>query len=117
MAHETYDEYWKSHSIYQHLRNIKPAILTVGGWCDVEDLHGTLGTYRTVEKEYPGLQNTLVMGPWAHGRWSSLTIGNENRGVSSFDGTRAYFQTKVELPFFNCYLKWRGPEPARGRRS
>jgi hypothetical protein len=109
MAHETYDDYWEAISIYPHLRNIKPAILTVGGWYDAEDLHGTLGTYRFIEKQNPGLQNTIVMGPWAHGRWNLLAGGSEDRGVFSFSGTRVYFQEKIELPFFNYYLKGKGP--------
>jgi len=109
MAHETYDAYWKTLSIYPHLHDIKPAILTVGGWYDAEDLGGTLGTYRTVEKRNPGLPNTIVMGPWAHGRWNLLAGGTEDRGVFAFSGTRAYFQEKIELPFFNYYLKGKGP--------
>ena len=109
MAHETYDAYWQAHSIYPHLRDIKPAILTVGGWYDAEDLLGTLLTYKTVEERNPGLQNTIVMGPWAHSRWNLLAGGTEDRGVFAFSGTRAYFQEKIELPFFNHYLKGGGP--------
>jgi hypothetical protein len=108
MAHETYDAYWKALSIYPHLHDIKPAILVVGGWYDAENLGGALGTYKTIEKLNPGLQNTIVMGPWAHGRWNLLAGGSEDRGVFSFSGTRAYFQQKIELPFFNYYLKGKG---------
>ena len=109
MAHETYDVYWKERSIYPHLHDIKPAILTVGGWYDAEDLLGTLLTYKTIEKQNPGLQNTLVMGPWFHSGWNLLAGGSEDRGMFSFSGTRAYFQEKIELPFFNYYLKGKGP--------
>jgi putative CocE/NonD family hydrolase len=109
MSHETYDAYWKALSIYPHLGGIKPAILTVGGWYDAEDLGGTLGTYRTIEKLNPGLPNTLVMGPWAHARWNHLAGGSEAVGPFPFSGTRAYFQDKIELPFFDHYLKGKGP--------
>jgi putative CocE/NonD family hydrolase len=109
MAHETYDGYWKAHSIYPHLRDIKPAILVVGGWYDAENLYGALGTYKFIEKQNPGLQNTIVMGPWAHGGWNLLAGGSEDRGAFSFSGTRTYFQEKIELPFFNYYLKGKGP--------
>jgi len=109
MAHGTYDDYWKARSIYQHLHDIKPAILTVGGWYDAEDLLGTLRTYKTIEKRNPGLQNTLVMGPWYHSGWNLLAGGTDDRGVFSFSGTRTYFQEKIELPFFNYYLKGKGP--------
>jgi len=108
MAHETYDDYWKAHSIYPHLRDIKPAVLTVGGWYDAENLYGALGTYKFIEKQNPGLQNTIVMGPWAHGQWNLLSGASEDRGVFPFSGTRTYFQEKIELPFFNYYLKGKG---------
>jgi len=108
MAHETYDAYWKSLSIYPLLLDIKPAILTVGGWYDAEDLLGTLLTYKTIEKNNPGLPNTVVLGPWAHGRWNLIAGGTEDRGVFPFSGTRTYFQEKIELPFFNYYLKGKG---------
>jgi len=108
MAHETYDAYWKANSIYPHLHDIKPAILVVGGWYDAEDLLGTLRTYRTIEKRNPGLQNTLVMGPWRHSGWSYYASVNENRDVFPFSGTIAYFMEEIELPFFNYYLKGKG---------
>jgi len=108
MAHETYDGYWKARSTLPHLHDIKPAILTVGGWYDAEDLLGTLETYRTIEKRNPGLQNTIVMGPWRHSGWSYYASPNENRDVFPFSGTIAYFMEKVELPFFNYYLKGNG---------
>ncbi len=107
MAHESYDAYWKEKSIYQYLRGLRPAILVVGGWYDGEDLLGTLQTYRTIERNNPGLPNSLVMGPWTHSRWNFLAGGTEDRGVFAFSSTRAYFQEKIELPFFNRYLKGR----------
>ncbi len=109
MAHETYDDYWKALSVYPHLGGIKPAILTVGGWYDAEDLGGTLGIYKTVERLNPGLPNTIVMGPWGHSRWNHLAGGSEAVGPFPFSGTRAYFQDTLELPFFNHYLKGKNP--------
>ncbi|HSQ34982.1 MAG TPA: CocE/NonD family hydrolase, partial [Candidatus Binatia bacterium] len=110
LAHESYDQYWKTRSLYPHLNDINPAVLTVGGWYDAEDLMGTLLTYKTIEKKNPGLRNTIVMGPWRHSGWSFFTGGmSEDRGVFSFSGTRAFFQEKIELHFFNYYLKGKGP--------
>ncbi len=105
MAHEAYDDYWKTRSVYPHLGGIKPAILTVGGWYDAEDLLGTLKTYQAIEAKNPGLPSRLVMGPWIHGGWSMTNPLGEDRGVFSFRGTRAYFQENVQFPFFNHYLK------------
>jgi hypothetical protein len=68
-----------------------------------------VGTYKFIKKQNPGLQNTIVMGPWTHGRWNLLSGGSEDLGVFPFSGTRAYFQEKIELPFFNYYLKGKGP--------
>ena len=105
MAHETYDSYWKSRSVDSHLENINPAILTVGGWFDGEDLLGTLQTYRTIEKNNPGLNNTLVMGPWVHGGWNQTFGIPEKIGPFTYEGTARYFQENMELTFFNHHLK------------
>ena len=108
MAHESYDAYWQALSTYPHLHDIKPAILIAGGWYDAEDLSGTLQTYKAIERRQPGLRNSIVMGPWSHGGWNLLAGGSENRGPFVFNGTRAYFQEQIELPFFNHYLKGKG---------
>ena len=108
MANESYDAYWQALSTYPNLHNIKPAILVAGGWYDAEDLSGTLQTYQTIERRQPGLRNSIVMGPWLHSGWNHLAGGSENRGPFAFNGTRTYFQEKIELPFFNYYLKGKG---------
>ena len=68
--HPTYDEFWQARDLRRHLKNIKPAVMTVGGWFDAEDLFGALDTYQAIEKNSPGAHNMLVMGPWFHGGWS-----------------------------------------------
>ncbi len=79
LEHTTYDDFWKARSILPHLKNITPAVLTVGGWFDAEDLAGPLNVYRAIEKSQArrerrrGRQrtsNTIVMGPWPHGGWA-----------------------------------------------
>ncbi|MDB5391412.1 MAG: putative hydrolase, CocE/NonD family, partial [Planctomycetaceae bacterium] len=70
LGHETYDEFWKARNLRPHLKNIKPAVLTVGGWFDAENLFGALETYKSVEANSPGCSNSIVMGPWLHGGWS-----------------------------------------------
>ncbi|MGA8596382.1 MAG: CocE/NonD family hydrolase [Bryobacteraceae bacterium] len=109
IAHPNYDAFWKVRDILPHLRNIKPAVLVVGGWFDAEDLWGTLKTYRTIEQASPGTTNTIVMGPWFHGGWShgdGSTLGNIN-----FDSkTAEFFRDQIQFPFFHYYLKG-GPDP------
>src|SRR5439155_407558 len=71
LAHPTYDAYWQARNIRPHLKNVRCAVMTVGGWFDGEDLFGPLETYRWTERQNPGITNLLVMGPWAHGDWGS----------------------------------------------
>src|SRR5947207_3175483 len=79
MAHGTYDDFWQARNLRPHLKNIKPAVMTVGGWFDAENLFGALETYRHVEANSPGSTNVLVMGPWRHGGWNrgdGAALGN-----------------------------------------
>ena len=69
LAHPTYDAYWQARNIRPHLKNVRCAVMTVGGWFDAEDLFGPLETYRATQRQNPGITNLLVMGPWAHGGW------------------------------------------------
>ncbi len=106
VKHGTYDEFWQARNILPHLKNIKTAVLTVGGWFDAEDLYGPLQTYQTIERNNPGIVNHLVMGPWCHGCWSGS--GEQLAGVSFGARTGTWYQENVELPFFNHYLKDKG---------
>ena len=53
MQHGTYDDFWKARNLRPHLKNIKPAVMTVGGWFDAENLFGALETYKDVEADQP----------------------------------------------------------------
>jgi uncharacterized protein len=107
MKHGTYDEYWKAQNVLQHLKNITPATMVVGGWFDSEDLYGPLHIYKTIEKENPSARNTLVMGPWFHGGWAR-SEGDELGNIRFGSKTSLYYRDNVELPFFNYYLKDKG---------
>jgi putative CocE/NonD family hydrolase len=107
MEHPNYDEYWKARSTLPHLKNIKPAVMTVGGWFDAEDLFGAINTYKTVEKNNPGAYNILVMGPWFHGGWSR-SDGESLGSVQFGSKTGVFYRENIELPFFNYYLKDKG---------
>ncbi len=109
MAHETYDAFWQARNTRPHLTGIKPAVLTVGGWFDAEDLFGTFETYKSIERQNPGISNRLVMGPWSHGGWARTT--GESLGKVSFgEATSAFYQEEIELRFFRAHLK-RDAEP------
>lgn len=101
--HPNYDDFWQARNLRPHLKNVAPAVMTVGGWFDAEDLFGTFETYRVIEKQNPGIFNVMVIGPWSHGGWSR----NETKiGHIAFPGkTAAFFQEQIELRFFNHFLK------------
>src|SRR5262249_9522677 len=65
MRHGTYDEFWKARNLRQHLKDVKPAVMTVGGWFDAENLFGALEVYKKL-KNSGKTHNHLVMGPWVH---------------------------------------------------
>jgi len=107
MTHGTNDEFWKERNVLQHLNNVRPAMLTVGGWFDAEDLYGPLNVYKTIEEENPGIDNRLVMGPWSHGGWGRST-GEKLWDIHFDDSTSFYYRENLEFPFFKYYLKEEG---------
>jgi uncharacterized protein len=107
MIHDTRTDFWKARNIRPHLKQIKPAVLTVGGWFDAENLFGALEVYRAVENGSPGAVNLLVMGPWVHGGWASGD--GASLGDVRFDAkTAAFYREEIELPFFEALLKGEG---------
>jgi putative CocE/NonD family hydrolase len=107
MAHPDYDAFWQSRSTLPHLHDISPAVLTVGGWYDGEDLSGALHTYKTIEKNEQDAVNRLVMGPWTHGGWHYPQLDKPSLIPFSQDDPE-YFLREVEAPFFRYYLKGEG---------
>ncbi len=104
MKHGTYDDFWKARNLRQHLKDIRPAVMTVGGWFDAENLFGALETFKKVEATSRGRNNVLVMGPWLHGGWGGG--GGESLGDVSFNSkTSAFFREQIEFPFFEFHLK------------
>jgi putative CocE/NonD family hydrolase len=104
MQHGSYDEFWKARNLRQHMKNVRPAVLTVGGWFDAENLFGALDTYKKTEANNPRSANHLVMGPWFHGGWSRSD--GEALGPIHFNSkTSEYFKEQLQLPFFEQHLK------------
>jgi putative CocE/NonD family hydrolase len=107
MTHGVYDEYWQAQNVPQHLSHVRPAVMTVGGWFDAEDLQGAIKIYQAVEKNNPNAYNILVMGPWFHGGWSRAdgdALGNVRFGSK----TSEFYRQNIELIFFNHFLKDKG---------
>jgi putative CocE/NonD family hydrolase len=107
MEHPNYDAWWKARDARRACKNIKPAMLVVGGTFDAEDCYGAWNLYKAIEKQSPTTNNKLVMGPWFHGGWSrgfGANLGNVRFGTK----TSEYYQQNIEIPFFNFYLKNKG---------
>jgi uncharacterized protein len=110
LSHETYDDFWKARNTRPHLKAVRPAVLTVGGWFDAEDLFGALETYKAIERQSPGADNRLVMGPWPHGGWARTT-GEALGRVRFGQATAKFFQDEIELPFFRHHLEGGADDP------
>ena len=105
--HPNYDSFWQSRSTLPHLKNITPAVLTVGGWYDGEDLSGALHTYLGIEHNNPDATNMLVMGPWTHGGWASPDY-NDPSLIPFREVDKYFYLNEIEYPFFNYFLKGKG---------
>ncbi|HLF46246.1 MAG TPA: CocE/NonD family hydrolase [Chitinophagaceae bacterium] len=108
--HPNYDDWWKARDARRAMYNIKPAMLVVGGLFDAEDCYGAWNLYKAIEKQNPGTNNKIVMGPWSHGQWArgdGSSLGN----VKFNSNTSVWYQNNIELPFFNYYLKNKGDDP------
>ncbi|MGV3761231.1 CocE/NonD family hydrolase [Parapedobacter sp.] len=107
MQHGTLDTFWRAREIARHLTDVKPAVMTVGGFFDAEDAFGPFEVYKTIEANNPDAANYLVMGPWFHGGWVRST-GNFFGDIRFNKPTSAWYQRQLQLPFFNYYLKDKG---------
>jgi putative CocE/NonD family hydrolase len=105
--HPNYDEFWQARNIVPHLNDVAPAVMTVGGWYDAEDLYGPLAIYRSIEEKNPGAFNMLVEGPWRHGGWAR-DDGDSLSYVRFGSETSLFYRERIELPFFNHFLKGKG---------
>jgi putative CocE/NonD family hydrolase len=110
--HNTYDAYWQARDLSRHMKNVKCAVLVVGGWYDAEDLSGPYRTFYATSKLNPETQTTLVEGPWVHGGWArgdGTHLGDVQFGAK----TSEYFRANIQFPFFEHYLKGKGTAPAK----
>lgn len=107
ITHPNYDDWWKARDARRACYNIKPAMLVVGGTFDAEDCYGAWNLYKAIEQQSKNTNNKIVMGPWFHGGWGRGTgsyLGNVRFGSH----TSEYYQQKIEIPFFEYYLRGKG---------
>ena len=111
MSHPTYDDYWQSRNVPKDLDRVAHPVLIVAAWFDAQDFYGPFRMYTALKDKNPGNKTTLVVGPWLHGGWArgdGGTLGHINFGSK----TAAHYRAEIELPFFNVYLKDKGPAKA-----
>lgn len=104
MAHGTEDAFWEARRVAPRLRNVTPAVLTVSGWYDANNLHGALRVHEAIAKQSPATSNRIVLGPWSHGQWSrgaGDALGDLRFGSATSD----YFRDSIQFPFFDGYLR------------
>ncbi len=109
MDHPNMDAWWQARNARVGCKDVKPAMLTVGGTFDAEDCYGAWNLYKAIEKQSPKTNNRLVMGPWVHGGWHRGD-GNYLGNVRFGSRTSEYYQKNIELPFFNFYLQNKGSD-------
>jgi predicted acyl esterase len=107
VTHTTYDNYWKVRDLSRHMKNIKCAVMTVGGWFDGEDLSGPFKTFQAIEQNNPGTPNLLIEGPWVHGGWAN-SDGDHLGDIQFGAKTAEFFRSNIQFPFFEHYLKGKG---------
>jgi len=107
MAHPNRDDFWMSRNARVGIKNVKPAMLVVGGIFDAEDCFGAWNTYQAIDKQSPQTNNRLVMGPWYHEQWRN-NDGTHLGNVQWDSNTSKYYADNIEIPFFEYYLRGKG---------
>ncbi len=112
VAHSSYDDFWKRHAMAYGLKEATVPNLNVAGWWDQEDFYGPMSTYARLEKSDSKHLNYLVAGPWNHGGWGGGP-GKSLGEIPFGSDTGVYFRQKVELPWFDYWLKDKGELPLK----
>jgi putative CocE/NonD family hydrolase len=112
VAHSSYDDFWKHHAVAYGLKEPTVPNLNVAGWWDQEDFYGPMATYARLEKSDSKHLNYLVAGPWNHGGWGGGP--GKSLGEIPFNSdTSVYFRQKIEVPWFEYWLKDKGALPLK----
>lgn len=106
-AHPNLDDWWKARNPMQHMQNLMPATLVVGGLFDAEDVYGAWNLYKAIEQKGAN-NNKIVMGPWFHGQWGGRSDGSMLGNIQFGQRTSEWYQNHIEVPFFNYHLKGKG---------
>jgi len=104
MNHPNRDTFWMARNARVGIKDVKPAMLVVGGIFDAEDCFGAWNTYKAINEQSPATNSRLVMGPWYHGEWDN-NDGTHLGNVQWGSNTSEYYANNIEIPFFDYYLR------------
>ena len=116
IKHPDLDQWWEERNIAYHCKDVKPAVMVVGGLFDAEDCFGAFTTYNAIRCQSPQTELYLVEGPWSHGEWSRGAMGYLGDIWFGHDANMFYFIDNIEYPFFSYYLDGKGEKPKPGAR-
>ena len=121
VRHPNRDAFGKARDLRPHLKGLKTAVMTQGGWFDNENLFGSLKINEAIRTQNPGIQTTAVFGPWVHGNWRAQVVkrpgypgGDDLEAIRFGHRLSLDFQEKVELPFLRQHLKGDSPSAITG---
>ena len=114
VAHPDIDDWWEKRNIAYHCKNIKPAVMVVGGLFDAEDCYGAFTTYNAIKAQSPQTELYLVEGPWSHGMWSRGANGVLGDIWFGEEADMYFYLQNFEYPFFSYYLNQKGEKPKTG---
>lgn len=110
--HPDIDQWWEERNVAYHCKEIKPAVMVVGGLFDAEDCYGAFTTYNAIRRQSPNTEVYLIEGPWAHGTWSRGARGYLGDIWFGNETNMDYYLQYFEYPFFSYYLNnKRGMKP------
>jgi len=104
MNHPNRDAWWMARNARVGIKDVKPAMLVVGGEFDAEDCFGGWNVYKAIDKQSPATNNRLVEGPWYHEQWRN-NDGTHLGNVQWGSNTSEWYTNHIEIPFFDYYLR------------
>lgn len=101
LAHDSYDDYWKTISDEERMDKMKVPAEVSGGWFDIF-LAGTINGYTMMKQkaatEHARKHTRMIIGPWGHG--PTRKYGDVDFGPDAYND-----QFEEELRFFDFHLK------------
>jgi len=104
LEHSTFDDYWARISYSpEDFKKIDIPFLTVCGWFDGDQM-GTLSYWGGMKAHNPKVTDRyLIIGPWTHRQ--TFRKGELKFNEMEFSGNSVLDMQKINLDFFNRYLK------------